>query len=187
MNRLYLGTDTPSVINQEIKMRMNRTPDMQELVEEGNQLVFVYGTLKKGFGNHTVLGTNPIYLGKARTQDMGWIMYDTGSFPVVMKTGDVGHYIYGEVYMVPPKQMLQLDGLESNGSMYQRERVKLRLLDQTESDPVIGSAKPIRKAWMYIGVPGYWDDRTHLSLLERQPVIDADGKGLIGGLFFRSF
>lgn len=187
MTRLWPGRDSKFAIAMEIKNRMERTPDLKTLVDQGDQIVFVYGTLKQGFHNHSVLGRDPKYLGKARTQNMGWVMYDTGGFPVVMKANP-GQYIYGEVYAVPARQMLNLDHLEANGTMYQREKVKIRFIDQKEhSDVMYGDITPIRDVWMYVGCDNYWDDTERLTLVDRKPVILDTGFALVGGAYYKSF
>lgn len=163
---LYPGRDVPGYIRTQLQARQKVTPDMGQIRAQGNQLVFVYGTLKQGFHNHQVLNRDAQYLGKARTLRDDWLMYDTGGFPVVMRSSPIakGNFIYGEVYSVTPDNMIRLDGLESNGSMYQREKVKFKLLDQEmESEVVKGKVTAVREAWMYVGMDDYWADESRLA------------------------
>jgi gamma-glutamylcyclotransferase (GGCT)/AIG2-like uncharacterized protein YtfP len=91
--------------------------------------VFVYGTLKKGFGNHGVLG-DAKFICEDRTR-YPYIMMDAG-FPVVMDTPPAGkspndvHFVTGEVYEIPDDVygrgiLRNLDGLEGEGRMYHRK------------------------------------------------------------------
>lgn len=87
--------------------------------------VFVYGTLKQGHGNHHVLGPHAKLIGEAETCGT-YRMYSVG-FPVIMEDGD-GYPVVGELYDVPPKQLVYLDQLEGEGRMYHRrvEQVTLK-------------------------------------------------------------
>lgn len=74
-----------------------------------NVLVFVYGTLKKGHGNHRVLGDSE-FLGEYTTAD-NFILTDCG-FPYMVPNTH-GEPVSGEVYrVVDPDIMEGLDGLE---------------------------------------------------------------------------
>lgn len=161
---LHPGRDIPNYIRTQMQLRQQRTPDMPEIRAQGNQLVFVYGTLKQSFHNHHVLNRDAQYLGKARTYKDGWSMFDTGGFPVVLPAQDAGNFVYGEVYSVTPDNMIRLDGLESNGYMYQRERVRFKLLDQEmEHEMFKGKVNALRDAWMYVGMSDYWADETRIT------------------------
>jgi gamma-glutamylcyclotransferase (GGCT)/AIG2-like uncharacterized protein YtfP len=101
-------------------------------------LVFVYGSLKKGFGNHHRL-EGAAFLGETRTKARSFRMESFGAFPAVYKVptkaGGPAYSIEGELYEVNDKILEGLDRLESNGHFYRRELVKL------------ANGK---EAWMYI-------------------------------------
>lgn len=185
---IRLGKDTPSFVRKELTKRMTRTPDMNDLILEGNQLVFVYGTLKQGFHNHGVIDRHADYLGKGRTLHDGYQMYDTGGFPVVMASGSArGDYVYGEVYSVEPQNMIGLDRLEANGAMYERLKVKFKLLDQNEDNNGF-TTNLIREAWMYVGMDQYWEHRTSLTRINsRCPMNPKNNSYLSTGLFYQRF
>lgn len=104
--------------------------------------VFVYGTLKKGFGNHRLL-ENAKYVGEAETVFPVYTMFDIGSFPGVVQGGET--MIKGEVYDVNDEEFANLDRLEGYPSMYTREEI-----DTTKG-----------KAWMYL-----WNyDTNNLGIL----------------------
>jgi gamma-glutamylcyclotransferase (GGCT)/AIG2-like uncharacterized protein YtfP len=77
--------------------------------------VFVYGTLKRGHGNHRLMtGT---FLGEDRISGK---LYDLGAYPAVGRADGVVH---GEVYLVDGDTMARLDRLEGIPHLYQRVRV----------------------------------------------------------------
>lgn len=111
----------------------NTTPTPIELAQLYK--VFVYGSLKCGFGNHSFL-ENSDFLGTTCTKDTNFMMFSFGQFPAVVKSDEQGYgSIEGELYLVDAVTLFKLDMLESNGTFYTREVVDL---DNDE------------KAWMYI-------------------------------------
>lgn len=87
-----------------------------------NHLVFVYGSLKQGYGNHHFVATSK-FLGETRTLKRAYKMLALGSFPGVFKGGK--HSIEGELYEVNDLVLSNLDRLESNGYFYKRELILL--------------------------------------------------------------
>lgn len=94
------------------------------------ELVFVYGSLKRGFGNNGVIA-NQQFVGEAVTEDSVWSMVSLGGFPGVINGNKK---ISGEVWSVNERGMRGLDALEGNGHFYTREVVN------TDHGP----------AWMYV-------------------------------------
>jgi len=99
-------------------------------------LVFTYGTLKRGFGNHRLLeGARFISLA------MTWLPFhvvDVG-FPIAFKRGPKRKPVIGEVYEVTDAQLARLDRLEGVPTHYQRERVRIAYL-----------GGPSQSVWMYV-------------------------------------
>lgn len=113
-------------------------------------LVFVYGTLKHGYGNHHILAGSR-FVGKGCTVAM-CRMYDAG-FPVLRprseKPGAHNAEVWGEVYLVTsPDTMRRLDSLEGEGRMYHR-RIKIIHLE---------NGKKV-KAHTYVGDTKFWRER----------------------------
>lgn len=76
--------------------------------------VFVYGTLKRGFGNNLLL-SDAKYLGEDSLE--GYDMLDLGWYPAIKRgTGTV----HGEVYEISPHILKRLDSLEGTPSYYAR-------------------------------------------------------------------
>jgi len=93
-------------------------------------LVAVYGTLKKGRGNSSLLSASA-FMGMQMLE--GFVMYSAGGFPVIYR--QEGNFIFIEVYEVDEATLTgSLDRLEGHPTWYRRELV----------DTVFGDA------WIYI-------------------------------------
>lgn len=112
-----------------------------------SHLVFVYGSLKKGFHNHRLVKRADLDLGAATTAQ-SYLMLGGFSFPFLIdpatlarKTdlSDVIGRVRGEVYEVDDATLARLDLLEGHPEFYKRELVEVRPEDHPE--PVM--------AWVY--------------------------------------
>lgn len=99
---------------------------------EPSQLLFVYGTLKRGLANHPHLA-GASHAGEA--QMAGIDLHDLGPFPMAI---DGDGRIHGELYRLAEEQLARLDRFEGVPRLYQRE---LR--------PLVDG----RSAWIYLGRP----------------------------------
>lgn len=103
-----------------------------------NTLVFVYGSLKKGFGNHRLLE-------KAISHGKGTIsgrIYSLGSYPGLKEAVD--DKVHGELYEVNDATLAALDRLEGHPRMYERKEVAVYLPgdpEQMDDDATV--------AWTY--------------------------------------
>jgi gamma-glutamylcyclotransferase (GGCT)/AIG2-like uncharacterized protein YtfP len=93
-------------------------------------LVFVYGTLKRGHGNHHWLA-EAVFLGESSLHDA--VLHDLGPFPMAIE-GDGA--VQGEVYAVDDAGLARLDRLEGTPRLYGRHH-------RTLADG--------RRAWVYLG------------------------------------
>lgn len=114
-----------------------------------NHLIFVYGTLKKGFGNHHFLA-NSICHGECRTTEKFKMLLP--AFPVIMLDAH-GYSVAGELYEVNAGTLERLDRLEGEGHMYHRRLITVL---------IHGVALA---AEGYIGDEQYWSD-DHYELAE---------------------
>ena len=96
--------------------------------------VFVYGTLKRGHGNHREL-EDASYLGEASTVKR-YALHVQG-LPMVDRNNPVS-VIHGELYLVDRATFADLDRLEGHPHCYHRYLTQVALAD--------GS---LRAAWMY--------------------------------------
>jgi gamma-glutamylcyclotransferase (GGCT)/AIG2-like uncharacterized protein YtfP len=119
-------------------------------------LVFVYGTLKRGYGNHHLL-MEEIFLGEGETEDDYHLQGDSIPYAVpsaYVPKGTIKAPIKGEIYhVVNPKTMRQLDILEGNGHFYFRNLRKVTLED-----------KEILNAYIY-EIPRWQDKRASCPLV----------------------
>lgn len=152
------GMSDSTIISDLSKRTRINTPDFIDRKLEHDIPVFVYGTLKTGGFFHDLL-EGASFLGDGYTLQNKFYMSETESFPVVFELGSINQKnaklqgkIFGEVYVIDPKRLLELDRLEANGFMYRRKTTYIKLIDQKASN----GQMPTIPAWMYIGVSDYW-------------------------------
>lgn len=109
----------------------------------GGHYLFVYGTLKRGYGNNARCLEDAEFIGEAVTVDDGYVM-QTGSFPILFEIGE-GHgaKARGEIFIVSNKTRARCDSLEGHPNMYRREQRKfvVSLVDGTQETI---------EAWVYL-------------------------------------
>lgn len=115
-----------------------------------NPLLFVYGTLKAGHGNHSVLGPNAKLVCKGTTY--GFEMRSNGGFPYCFPSNH--RHVIGEVY--EGIDMSSCDALE--GYPYHYDRMEVTVMPHDNSMPPI-------IAWMYF-VTDYMRERNNYRLIE---------------------
>jgi len=96
---------------------------LKKVKDEKPFLVAVYGSLRKGLGNHRVLGTDSELLGEIKTKPE-FKLYDLGYYPGLKKDGDTS--VTMEVYRVTPSTLMSVNRLEGyeegrEASFYDRE------------------------------------------------------------------
>jgi len=114
-----------------------------DIMSNQTHTVFVYGTLKKEYGNHTIISKAP-YLGEAITDESNFKMISfSGAFPGVGRRPEYKFRVSGEVYEVTDAQLYQMDQLESNGRFYERNYIDVHIK--------LDNGKYVKeKAWMYL-------------------------------------
>ena len=83
--------------------------------------LFVYGSLKRGFRHHRVLGGAP-FAGSVRTA-RGFHLVMQGEYPALVREGE--GYVEGELFLVTAELLVELDQFEGCPDLYQRELVPL--------------------------------------------------------------
>ncbi len=101
------------------------------MTDNAVELVFVYGTLKKGQRNHHILETgNAKFIGATVTKEEKFLMHvfesvsSPGKFTPGVFLNGAGK-ISGELYEVNSKTLCELDRLEGLGEKYDRMSVIL--------------------------------------------------------------
>ncbi len=106
-------------------------------VESMPQVVFVYGSLKRGWGLHQLLRTAE-FLGTATTKPL-YRLFDLGQYPALVEW-PVGLGIEGELYRVDAECLAALDDAEGvSEGYYVRRAVQLQ------------APAPDAQAWFWLG------------------------------------
>lgn len=126
-------------------------------------LVFVYGTLKKGFGNHHLLHNCP-YKGKGHIQ--GTKMLNLGAFPGMIP--DESKKVQGELYEINEFTLKRLDRLEGHPHFYTRHLAQVHVPPSGASAETPHQAETV-DAWAYYLSA---DNASHYS--ELCPVVDSE-------------
>ena len=95
-------------------------------IEPFNELLFVYGSLKKGFDNHNLLDKYAKRVGKASTVGK-FAMYEDsfGNYPYLVK--EPVTKVMGELYEIKRKELLdRIDEFEGAPEYYQRKKIKVK-------------------------------------------------------------
>jgi gamma-glutamylaminecyclotransferase len=99
---------------------------------EQEELVFVYGTLKRGYSNNRLLN-NATYLGKATTMSRWAMIGKNMPFPYLLEIDPKGHKISGEVYAVDKNTKRALDRLEGTPHHYKETDISITYNDTKEA------------------------------------------------------
>jgi gamma-glutamylcyclotransferase (GGCT)/AIG2-like uncharacterized protein YtfP len=87
----------------------------------GRELLFVYGSLKRGHSNHAQL-SGAEFCGEAQTA-AGYALYGAGAYPALAEEGQ--GRVRGELYAVPLESFGRLDEFECCPWLYERRRIRL--------------------------------------------------------------
>lgn len=108
---------------------------LEEAARKGHSLIFVYGTLLKGYGNHArLLNKEPI----CEATVNGYLV-SLGGFPGLLALDSTEDVVTGELYDVSPMELIQLDRLEGYSgrdtpyNMYNRRPTTARVLNEPDS------------------------------------------------------
>jgi len=119
-------------------------------------LLFVYGTLKRGGRNARLLATAE-YLGPAKTERR-FRLLDCREYPALFELpaefAAEPLAIRGELYRIDDAHLPPLDELEDEGKLYRRTTLPIALLADSAAEPVT--------AWAYLWL-GAVDPRRLLS------------------------
>lgn len=98
------------------------------------KLIAVYGTLRKGYGNHSYLNS-ATYIGSGHTFDKYRMTGSGIPFLLQGKNAKGSSNVRVEVYSVNEWQLKSIDRLEGHPQWYKREKIGIRL----DNDIVIGA------------------------------------------------
>lgn len=127
-------------------------------------LVFVYGTLKKGFPNHDRYMSQMRLVGTFRTRERYRLVLNGDRYsPCMIAGAGQGRHVEGEVYEVDRSGLAWMDRLErvDHSDGYQRHRIRV--------DPVDGSPSETCEAQVYLKAPDGVDDPRSETLTAYTP------------------
>ena len=106
--------------------------------EPFSELLFIYGSLKKGFDNHHLLSKYSKRLGKAITVGKFGMFEDSfGNYPYLVPVPKMR--IHGELYLIERRELLEkLDLFEGAPEYYERKKI------------LVKSHRGIQRAFVYI-------------------------------------
>ena len=106
--------------------------------------IFVYGTLKRGFKNNSVLtGLNSTYIKPAETIKP-YPMFDLGDgFPYLQDEPGKGKSITGEIWDIEDKDMVHLDRFEGVPTLYKKGTIEVYINGEIERVACYFKAKEI--------------------------------------------
>lgn len=95
-------------------------------IEPFREMLFVYGSLKKGFDNHHLLGKYAKRIGKAITMSKFGMFEDSfGNYPYLIPVPQMR--IHGELYEIYRKELLEnLDKFEGYPEYYERKKILVK-------------------------------------------------------------
>jgi gamma-glutamylaminecyclotransferase len=110
--------------------------------------VFVYGTLRAGEINHSLLGSSPL-VRRARSEPR-FELVSLGPCPALVRGGATA--VAGEVYEVDRRTLAALDALEGHPEHYRRELIRLEGGEEVTAyllspDQVAGMARIASGDW----------------------------------------
>lgn len=90
-----------------------------------DNLVAVYGTLKKGFNNYYTYLTSSKHVGAGKTQDKYPLVVD--GLPYLLNQKGLGYNVKVDVFKVSDDTFKKLDMLEGHPRWYRREQIPVKL------------------------------------------------------------
>lgn len=93
---------------------------------EQTKLVFVYGSLRKGYGLSPVLSSSE-FVADVQTKPK-YTMYSVGAFPCITQSGDTS--IVGEIYRVDLATLRRLDMIEGVPQLYKKALIEVDGYDE---------------------------------------------------------
>lgn len=160
-------TSAPDFITP-LKTRMSLTPEWRELKAKKHIPVFIFSDYQESmFGGEFF--RDDLYVGRGRTAAASYKMRVNGQ-----GVAEVYHHqvygdraIAGDIYLISPKKLMELDCIEKNTIFTERKKEYIYAEDQMYSNGLM----PSLLCWMYLcpGVPFESDENSYLSVHEYKP------------------
>lgn len=88
--------------------------------------LFIYGTLKRGFYNHSVL-KNAKFIANVTTCEKYPLFKLKEPYPYLQNNKGVGKIIHGELYFIEEKYISNIDAFEGAPNLYHRDKITVLL------------------------------------------------------------
>jgi gamma-glutamylcyclotransferase (GGCT)/AIG2-like uncharacterized protein YtfP len=172
LKKLIFGSALPSAEwFEEADREVDFTPDMWNMERRQFQLLFVYDEMMNGHRQHNLISEHSVGVATAFSQEK-FILWRKNlgkeSYPIPLTkryTSVPPARIKGELYAVSSPQYKELDKYKVNGVHFIRVRMNVdipyRQLVKTRQDQgtvLLEEKIQTIRAWMYVGVPSFWDD-----------------------------
>lgn len=128
---------TYQVYNKELWVQKDGVWYSKDNVLEDN-LVAVYGTLKKGYSNYNHYLTSSKFMGKGETKDKYPLVIS--GLPYLIEEKGKGHNVEVDVFKVSGGVMGQLDRLEGHPNWYRRKQIDINVKGK------------VLKCWIYFNI-----------------------------------
>jgi gamma-glutamylcyclotransferase (GGCT)/AIG2-like uncharacterized protein YtfP len=92
-----------------------------------DNLVAVYGTLKKGYSNYNRFLTSSKHIGKGKTDDKYPLIIS--GLPYLLEMKGIGHNVEVDVFKVSDAKVKELDALEGHPHWYRRKQIPIKMKD----------------------------------------------------------
>ncbi|MDW3094554.1 MAG: gamma-glutamylcyclotransferase family protein [Gammaproteobacteria bacterium] len=140
-------------------------------MNDANNHVFIYGTLKRGYRNHKDYLKFEKYLGEYRTVDCyPLVIANEWYAPVLLQEKGIGHQVVGELYSVDDIKLTELDKLERTHHIRGYKRILIAIQNIINDEYVEAyTYMNERKNLKHVGseyMPKYTDSR-YIPLNER--------------------
>lgn len=165
---------------EELRKDYKYTPDIRTMEQKLNWNLFIYNQFMQDRRSHQDLiePGDVHFRGTAFSEGNTFVMYkrDLGelSFPIVMRNryetkklqynpkptilNPIGSRIKGEIWNVPTERYLELDRFMENTVSFKRIRINVVIPFLAKKDGLtVAEDYRIKRCWMYVGVPEYWD------------------------------
>lgn len=150
------------------------TPDIPVLQRNTHQDVFVYDTMKKGFGDEYIHRQDPIPIGIGWTSINTFRLYryltkNQNMDAVVLSCTIPNNMapVYGEIYRVPTASIPYLDYAHSNGTINKRLKIPIKVKR--------GDDFAVLPCWMYVGLDSYWSRKLGSELMSCEKLASRAG------------
>ena len=115
---------TYQVYNKELWVQRDGVWYSKDNVLEDN-LVAVYGTLKKGYNNYNSYLTSSKFVGKGETKDKYPLVIS--GLPYLIENKGQGHNVEVDVFKVSSSVLRDLDRLEGHPTWYRRKQIEVKV------------------------------------------------------------